>query len=110
MTKRLRWPRGAAASFILDSHAVVPDCAPFARKSGTHNPEWWLWILRCAIAHHSSPFRRPGMTGLSEWNSIMRRQFISQAISTAALLSLGALSASAADNTAVQEKAAVCSG
>ena len=40
----------------------------------------------------------------------MRRQFISHAISAAAFLALGALSASAADNTAVQEKAAVCSG
>jgi len=40
----------------------------------------------------------------------MRRQFISHAISAAALLALGALSASAADNAAVQEKAAVCSG
>ena len=40
----------------------------------------------------------------------MRRQFISHLISAAALLTLGALSASAADNTAVQEKAAVCSG
>jgi cytochrome c553 len=41
----------------------------------------------------------------------MRRQFISHAISAAALLlALGALSASAADNSAVQEKAAICSG
>jgi cytochrome c553 len=40
----------------------------------------------------------------------MRRQFISHAISAAALLTLGVLSAGAADNTAVQEKAAVCSG
>src|SRR5689334_20407604 len=40
----------------------------------------------------------------------MRRQFVSHAISAAALLTLGALSASAADNAAVQEKAAVCSG
>ena len=40
----------------------------------------------------------------------MRRQFISHAISAAALLALGVLSASAADNAAVKEKAAVCSG
>ena len=40
----------------------------------------------------------------------MRRQFVSQAISAAALLAVGVLSASAADNAAVQEKAAVCSG
>src|SRR5438067_918306 len=24
----------------------------------------WLWILRCAIAHHSSRFTRPGMTSI----------------------------------------------
>ncbi|WP_027543829.1 c-type cytochrome [Bradyrhizobium sp. WSM2254] len=40
----------------------------------------------------------------------MRRQFISHAISTVALIALGALSASAADNAAIKEKAAVCAG
>lgn len=40
----------------------------------------------------------------------MRRQFISHAISAVALLALGALSAGAADNAAIQEKASVCSG
>ncbi|MGY4232861.1 cytochrome c553 [Bradyrhizobium sp. USDA 4449] len=40
----------------------------------------------------------------------MRRQFISHAISAAALLTLSAPSASAADNAVVEEKAAVCSG
>ncbi|GAI00462.1 unnamed protein product, partial [marine sediment metagenome] len=38
----------------------------------------------------------------------MRRQFISHAISAAVLLALAP--AQAADNAAVQEKAAVCSG
>lgn len=40
----------------------------------------------------------------------MRRQFISHAISAVALLALGALSAGAADDAAIQEKASVCSG
>src|SRR3569832_2717075 len=40
----------------------------------------------------------------------MRRQFISYASSAVAFLALGGLPASAADNAAVQEKAAVCSG
>ncbi|SFJ49156.1 c-type cytochrome [Bradyrhizobium sp. cf659] len=40
----------------------------------------------------------------------MRRQFISHAISTVALIALGALSASAADNAAIKEKAAACAG
>lgn len=40
----------------------------------------------------------------------MRRQFISHAISAVALLALGALSAGAADNAAIQEKTSVCSG
>ncbi|MCK1719714.1 c-type cytochrome [Bradyrhizobium sp. 141] len=40
----------------------------------------------------------------------MRRQFISYAISTIALLGLGALPAGAADNSAIKEKASVCSG
>ncbi|MFT4120176.1 c-type cytochrome [Bradyrhizobium sp.] len=40
----------------------------------------------------------------------MRRQSISYALSTAALVAFGTLSAGAADNAAVQEKAAVCSG
>ncbi len=29
-----------------------------------HNRRLWLWILRCAIAHHSSRSARPGMTKL----------------------------------------------
>ncbi|MBR0844592.1 c-type cytochrome [Bradyrhizobium liaoningense] len=40
----------------------------------------------------------------------MRRQFISHAITTVALVALGALPAGAADNAAIKEKAAVCSG
>jgi cytochrome c553 len=40
----------------------------------------------------------------------MPRQFISHAISTVALIALGALSASAADNAAIKEKAAACAG
>lgn len=40
----------------------------------------------------------------------MRRQFISHALSAVALVALGALSAGAADNAAIQEKASVCSG
>jgi cytochrome c553 len=40
----------------------------------------------------------------------MPRPFISHAMGAVALLTLSALSASAADNAAVQEKAAVCSG
>lgn len=40
----------------------------------------------------------------------MRRQFISHAISAVALLALGALSAGAAEDAAIQEKASVCSG
>src|SRR5436190_10492095 len=40
----------------------------------------------------------------------MRGQFVSYAISTVALLMLGALAAGAADNAAIKEKAAVCSG
>ncbi|MGX1318318.1 cytochrome c553 [Bradyrhizobium sp. USDA 377] len=40
----------------------------------------------------------------------MRRQPISHAISAVALLTLGTLSASAADNSAIKDKAAVCSG
>src|SRR6478752_6376257 len=40
----------------------------------------------------------------------MRRQFISHAISAVALLALGSLAASAADNAAIKEKAAVCAG
>ncbi|MFK4720494.1 cytochrome c553 [Bradyrhizobium niftali] len=40
----------------------------------------------------------------------MPRQFISHAISTVALIALGALSASAADNAAIKEKVAACAG
>src|SRR3954469_206882 len=40
----------------------------------------------------------------------MRRQFISHAISAVALLALGSLPTSAADNAAIKEKAAVCIG
>lgn len=40
----------------------------------------------------------------------MRRQLISHAISAVALLALGALSAGAADDAAIKEKASVCSG
>src|SRR4051812_50062095 len=40
----------------------------------------------------------------------MRRQFISHAISAVALLALGSLPTSAADNAAIKEKAAVCAG
>ena len=40
----------------------------------------------------------------------MRRPFISHAISAVALAALGALPAGAADNAAIREKAAVCSG
>ncbi|MEZ2145712.1 c-type cytochrome [Bradyrhizobium sp. DN5] len=40
----------------------------------------------------------------------MRRKFISHAISAVALLTLGALSVSAADNSAIKEKAAACAG
>lgn len=40
----------------------------------------------------------------------MRRQFISHAISAIALVALGALSAGAADNSAIKEKASACSG
>ncbi|MGY8632818.1 c-type cytochrome [Bradyrhizobium sp. 14AA] len=40
----------------------------------------------------------------------MRRQFISHAISTVALAALAVLPAVAADNAAIKEKAAVCSG
>ena len=40
----------------------------------------------------------------------MRRQFISHAISAVALAALGVLPAGAADNAAIKEKAAVCSG
>ncbi|MCP3372401.1 c-type cytochrome [Bradyrhizobium cajani] len=40
----------------------------------------------------------------------MCRQFISHAITTVALVALGALPAGGADNVAIKEKAAVCSG
>src|SRR6476661_2343045 len=40
----------------------------------------------------------------------MRRQFISHAISAVALLALGSLPTSAADNAAIKEKASVCAG
>ncbi|MGL3105589.1 c-type cytochrome [Bradyrhizobium sp. BR 1432] len=40
----------------------------------------------------------------------MRRKFISHAISAVALLTLGALSVSAADDSAIKEKAAACAG
>jgi hypothetical protein len=44
------------------NHLVIPEAAQ--RLSGIHLSRRSVekWILRCAIAHHSSPFRRPGMT------------------------------------------------
>ena len=37
-----------------------------------HNRRLWLWILRCAIAHHSPRSARSGMTGLHPGSAVRR--------------------------------------
>ena len=70
---RLCWSRGEGKG---SASRVIPGCA--LAQARNHTPGvrvqdnqrhdqtelQGLWILRCPIAHHSSRFARPGMTGM----------------------------------------------